>query len=102
MSDTDEIRRLIEAAFLERAGHLGGELAGLLAGGVEVEGAVDDHSQRPDRHDKKHTDNSLSRDAHVVPEVHGAKTDGRSRVLEQIDTESSLMGSKLGEVSENH
>src|ERR1700743_2425444 len=38
-----QLDRLIETAFLEGGGNLGRELAGLLAGGVEVESAVDDH-----------------------------------------------------------
>src|SRR5258705_2232616 len=39
--------RLIQTAVLQRAGHLRSKLTRLLAGSGEIEGAVDDHSERP-------------------------------------------------------
>jgi hypothetical protein len=65
--------RFVKLAFLQRAGNAGSELARLLLGGTEVEGAVDDHSQRPDGHDEQDDDHAFGEVAHVVPEVERAE-----------------------------
>jgi len=70
------LHRFVQLAFLESAGNPRSKLARLLASRAEVECAVDDHSQRPDRHNEQDRDDGLSRGTHVVPEVHGGEADG--------------------------
>ena len=48
-----DLDRFFQLAVLQRAGNLGRELARLLAGGREVQVAVDHHGQRPDRLDEE-------------------------------------------------
>jgi hypothetical protein len=88
----------VQLAFLESAGNAWCEFAGLLASRAEIEGAINDHSQRPDGHDEQNRNNSLGCGSHVVPKVHGGEANGLSGLLKKEHTESCLMG----EVSENH
>src|SRR5665213_911452 len=76
-----QLDRLIQTAILQRARNLGRELARLLARRREVQRAVDDHSQRPDRHDEQNKHHALGHPAHVVPQAGRTEADRSAAVL---------------------
>jgi hypothetical protein len=97
-----DLDRLIQLAVLQRAGNLGREFARLLAGGREIQVAVDHHGQRPDRLDEKNDGHAAGQPSHVFPQPHGAEAD---RLLFTWKMNARLAGrvrSEVRELSENH
>src|SRR5262249_38002273 len=88
---------LIELAFLQSTGNAGSKLTRLLAGCAEIEPAVDDDGQRPDRHDEQNDDDGLGQIAHIVPEIEWAEADCLLLEKGQRNGVNSLC-----EMSENH
>ena len=67
----------VELIVLQRARNLLNEYAGLLTRRTEHQRAVNHDTDRPGRHNKEKHDDSLRRDAHVVPHGHQIPTDVR-------------------------
>src|SRR5579875_179894 len=98
--------RLVQTAFLEGVGHTRGKLARLTTCCREVDRPVNDHGQRPDRHDEQNDNDSLGQDAHIAPEFHGAEADRGRRTTGRVLKEHGERGEGnvggLCEMSENH
>src|SRR6202789_3638676 len=91
--------RLIQTTVLQRTGNLRRKLARLLAGGREVKRAINDHRERPDRHDEKQNDDATGQPAHVAPKPHNTEAD---LSLLEIHSGGSMNVSEICEMSENH
>ena len=81
----------LKLAVLECAGHLGRELARLLAGCVEIKVAVDHHGQRPDRLEEQQDGHGAGQPSHVAPQAHGAEADGLL-ILEKSQVADHMRG----------
>src|SRR5579883_2647043 len=71
-----DLDSLVELAFAERACDRGSELAGLLAGAIVGDQAIDHHADRPCRHEEQHNDHDTGRPPHGFPHTAWVKTYG--------------------------
>src|SRR5258708_6242374 len=92
--------RLIQTPVLQRTGNLWGKLARLLAGSGEIKGPIDDHSERPDRHDEEKDDDAARQPAHIAPKTHDTETD--LGLLEVHREGSGNVIESCCKMSENH
>ena len=92
--------RLIQTAVLQRTGDLRSKLARLLAGSREIKSPIDDHSERPDRHDEEKDDDATRQPAHIAPKTHDTETD--LGLLEVHREGSGNVSESCCKMSENH
>ena len=96
-----DLDSFFELALLERAGHLGREFPRLLAGGGEIQVAVDHDGQGPDRLDEQDDGYGAGHPCHVFPQLHGAEADRLPFILKEGKTVDRVR-SEMCELSENH